>query len=37
MLPNQPGVPSMPDLLWLAILAGLFLATLAYARLCDKA
>lgn len=37
MLPNQSGVPSMQDLLWLAILAGLFLATLAYVRLCDEA
>jgi hypothetical protein len=27
----------MTDLLWLAILAGLFLLTLAFARLCEKA
>jgi len=27
----------MTDLLWLAILAGLFALTLAYVRLCDKA
>jgi len=27
----------MPDLLWLAILAGLFALTLACVRLCDKA
>jgi len=27
----------MPDLLWLAILAGLFVLTLGYVRLCDKA
>lgn len=28
---------SMTDLLWLAIVAGLFLLTLAFARLCEKA
>jgi hypothetical protein len=27
----------MQDLLWLAILGGLFLATLAYVRLCEEA
>jgi len=27
----------MPDLLWLAVLAGLFLLTLTFVRLCDKA
>jgi len=27
----------MQDLLWLAVLGGLFAATLAYARLCDEA
>jgi len=27
----------MNDLLWLAVLAGLVLATLAYVRLCEKA
>jgi len=27
----------MPDLIWLAALGGLFLATLAYVRLCDEA
>jgi len=27
----------MPDILWLAILGGLFLATLAFVRLCDEA
>jgi hypothetical protein len=27
----------MQDLLWLAVLAGLFLLTLAYVRLCEKA
>lgn len=36
--PVEPiGVVSMPDLLWLAILGGLFLATLAFVRLCDNA
>ena len=29
--------PNMPDLLWLAILGGLFLLTLAFVRLCDEA
>lgn len=29
--------PPMQDLIWLAVLAGLFLATLAYVRLCDEA
>ena len=28
---------SMQDLLWLAIVGGLLLLTLAYVRLCDKA
>jgi len=27
----------MPDIIWLAILGGLFLATLAFVRLCDGA
>jgi hypothetical protein len=27
----------MSDLLWLGVLAGLFLLTLAYVRLCDAA
>jgi len=27
----------MTDLLWLGALAGLFLLTLAYVRLCDRA
>jgi len=27
----------MPDLIWLAVLAGLFLLTLAFVRLCDQA
>jgi len=27
----------MSDLLWLALVVGLFLLTLAYARLCDEA
>jgi len=27
----------MPDITWLAILGGLFLATLAFVRLCDNA
>jgi len=27
----------MTDILWLAALAGLFLLTLAYCRLCDEA
>ena len=27
----------MPDVIWLAVLGGLFLATLAYLRLCDEA
>jgi len=27
----------MNDLLWLAVLAGLVLGTLAYVRLCEKA
>jgi len=27
----------MPDILWLAILGGLFFATLAFVRLCDEA
>ncbi len=26
----------MNDIAWLAVLAGLFLLTLAYVRLCDK-
>jgi hypothetical protein len=27
----------MPDLIWLAVLGGLFLLTLAFVRLCDAA
>jgi len=27
----------MQDLIWLAVLGGLFAATLAYIRLCDQA
>jgi len=27
----------MPDITWLAVLGGLFLATLAFVRLCDEA
>jgi len=27
----------MPDIIWLAVLGGLFLATLAFVRLCDEA
>jgi len=30
-------VTMTPDLTWLAILGGLFLATLAFVRLCDAA
>jgi hypothetical protein len=30
-------MPMMTDLFWLAVLAGLFVATLAYVRLCDGA
>lgn len=33
----QLGDSSMTDILWLAVLAGLFLLTLAYVRLCDNA
>jgi hypothetical protein len=29
--------PTMTDLTWLAALGGLFLLTLAYIRLCDRA
>lgn len=35
--PTYVKVPPMQDLLWLAILGGLFAATLAYIRLCDQA
>jgi len=31
------GSASMSDLIWLAMLSGLFLATLAFVRLCDGA
>jgi hypothetical protein len=31
------GVSPMDDLIWLAVLGGLFLLTLAYVRLCDAA
>lgn len=34
--PNQ-GRASMTDLIWLAVLGGLFLLTLALVRLCDEA
>jgi len=27
----------MPDLIWLALLGGLFIFTLAFVRLCEKA
>jgi len=27
----------MPDLVWLALLGGLFILTLAFIRLCEKA
>lgn len=43
LMPRKPICPSiqseafMPDIIWLAILGGLFLATLAFVRLCDKA
>jgi hypothetical protein len=30
-------VTAMTDLMWLAILGGLFLVTLAFVRLCDAA
>ena len=36
-LPRPPGHFSMYDLLWLAVLAGLFLLSLAFVRLCDAA
>jgi hypothetical protein len=39
--PNGPSEtirsPPMSDVIWLAVLGGLFLATLAYLRLCDEA
>ncbi len=39
--PNAPSEtirsPPMSDVIWLAVLGGLFLATLAYLRLCDEA
>ncbi|WP_268760328.1 hypothetical protein [Altererythrobacter sp. Root672] len=34
---RRTKVPPMQDLLWLAVLGGLFAATLAYVRLCDVA
>lgn len=38
MNPPKPfGVRPMSDVIWLALLGGLFLATLAYLRLCDEA
>ena len=36
-LPRPSGHSSMYDLLWLAVLAGLFLLSLAFVRLCDAA
>jgi hypothetical protein len=33
----KKGVTAMTDLMWLAILGGLFLVTLAFVRLCDAA
>ena len=35
-IPHRKENP-MNDLMWLGVLAGLFLLTLAYARLCDDA
>jgi hypothetical protein len=35
--PKHVKVSPMQDILWLAILGGLFAATLAYIRLCDQA
>ena len=35
--PSIKRIPIMPDLIWLAVLAGLFLLTLAFVRLCDNA
>lgn len=35
--PSHRGADPMNDIAWLAILAGLFLLTLAFARLCEKA
>lgn len=35
--PRSREVTAMTDLLWLAVLGGLFLATLAYVRLCEEA
>mgnify|MGYP003583667847 CR=1 FL=1 len=37
LLRDPPRTNAMNDLLWLGLLAGLFLLTLAYARLCDGA
>ena len=37
MSPPDTKEAIMPDIIWLAILGGLFLATLAYVRLCDEA
>jgi hypothetical protein len=43
LMPLPPMSPAdtleaiMPDIIWLAVLGGLFLATLAYVRLCDNA
>ncbi|WP_294047606.1 hypothetical protein [Sphingomonas sp.] len=42
LAPISPAVPNrkvraMPDIIWLAIFGGLFLATLAFVRLCDEA
>ncbi|WP_264757850.1 hypothetical protein [Sphingomonas cannabina] len=31
------GIHPMQDLLWLALVGGLFAATIAYVRLCDEA
>jgi hypothetical protein len=37
MSPTDTLEAIMPDLIWLAGLGGLFLATLAFVRLCDAA
>jgi hypothetical protein len=36
-LRNHSESALMSDVIWLAVLGGLFLATLAYLRLCDEA
>jgi len=37
VLRGVTGTLLMEDLLWIAVMAGLVAATLAYARLCDNA